>query len=238
MYAETFNVQAWLEPPAKWLRWAMQSQGHGNTQDARWNLQQFWKALEPAKSQAKSSQDWGDILTLDAQSQWALGNLLGSDALDLLKRANQNTLVSFLVNPTAFWRQAKSFLFGLKEKNPDVLGLLPQLNALERDAKAAYERSKSLAAQAEAAYRKAGTTQHQARNTATVSGNASKRADAIARSDRRQLDAIATPIPTAAFLGLPMWAWGLIAVGAALLITSGPQIVAMGDARTLRKATV
>ena len=45
MHSARFKVRDWLEEPAKWLSWAQDSSG--NLKDQAWNLQQFWKALEP-----------------------------------------------------------------------------------------------------------------------------------------------------------------------------------------------
>lgn len=77
MYAEVFGVNAKLEEPAKWLQWAQGSLQAGKTDEAKYNLQQFWKSLEPFKAKAASYADWAGILFLDASSQSTLGNLLG-----------------------------------------------------------------------------------------------------------------------------------------------------------------
>lgn len=67
MYAEQFNAPSWLEDPAKWLWWAMQSRIAGNLQDSVYNLQQFWASLDKVKATATDA-TWPEILALDAQS--------------------------------------------------------------------------------------------------------------------------------------------------------------------------
>jgi hypothetical protein len=74
MYAEQFNAPTWLEEPAKWLWWAMQSRIAGNLEDALYNLREFWKAIEVPKASADEA-TWPEILAMDAQSHIQAANI-------------------------------------------------------------------------------------------------------------------------------------------------------------------
>jgi hypothetical protein len=73
-YADQFNAPSWLEGPAQWLWWAMQSRIAGNLTDAQYNLAQFWKALDTVKATA-SDATWPEIMALDSQSQLQSANI-------------------------------------------------------------------------------------------------------------------------------------------------------------------
>lgn len=77
MYAETFQVRSWLEEPAKWLRWAIQSMVPDKLQDCSYNLQQFWSAIATAKTQANDDLAWSEVLQLDSRSQQTLAGYYG-----------------------------------------------------------------------------------------------------------------------------------------------------------------
>lgn len=214
MYAETFKVRPWLEEPAKWLRWAMQSLGARNLQDTTWNLQQFWKTVEPFKGKAASSQDWGELLTLDSQSQLTLGNLYGAQASELLQSMNTTKLVS-------------SIAYSMKEA-----GYKAELARLQSSRDRAFEASRTLASQAADAFRKANVTDHQAANTAKVAGGATARAKDDAKQEGRDLATIQSGVPfwSMDFLGAPMWVWIAGGVVLALALTAGPSAVTIMEA--------
>jgi hypothetical protein len=216
VYAETFNVRPWLETPAKWLRWAMQSLQAGNSTDARYNLQQFWNTLATAKGQARTQQDWSEILTLDAQSQWTLGNLYQADASDTLKKLN---LVS---------------IGGPLAPGDAVDSLKTKLAQLQQNAQTAFDAQVTLAAQAKQAAAAAGV-QSQAAATLTVGKNAQASAVNDRAFQNRQAANMTsnTDLFSTKFMGLPLWAW--LAGGAALLllVTTAP---AMAEASAIRRA--
>lgn len=237
MYAETFNVRPWLETPAKWLRWAMQSLTARNLTDTQYNLQQFWTSLTPAKAQAKTAQDWSEVLTLDAQSQWTLGNLYQAQASDVLKKVNAYTAATgggLFQNPVEFLT--------------DKLGITtPQLTQYRQEiqddtnkAAIAFKAQVQLADQAKAAAASAGVAS-QAAATLTVGKNAAASAPNDAASMTQQFTTMAQRssmsdllgLLNTSILGLPAWAW--IAGGAALLllITTAP---AAAEASAIRRA--
>jgi hypothetical protein len=76
-YAEQFNAPSWLEDPAQWLWWAMQSRINGNLQDAQYNLKQFWTSLDALKQTADES-TWPEILAIDSQSHIQAANITGA----------------------------------------------------------------------------------------------------------------------------------------------------------------
>ncbi len=232
MYAETFNVRPWLETPAKWLRWAMQSLQASNTTDARYNLQQFWTTLATAKGQAQAQQDWSEILTLDAQSQWTLGNLYQADASDVLKQINADSSVNNLMN------YANPLI---SVSDPVMVALKSKMDGLNKSAATAFAAQVQLAAQAKAAAASAGV-QSQAATTLHVGQNAQTAAANDAAVMNREAQVFSTPTNpltdlksalTSSLLGLPLWAW--LAGGAAvlLLVTTAP---AMAQANALRRA--
>jgi hypothetical protein len=235
MYAETFNVRPWLETPAKWLRWAMQSLTARNLTDVRYNLQQFWSALPQAKAQAKTQQDWSEILTLDAQSQWTLGNLYQSDASDVLKEINrygQGLSLDFWLNPMTAIND-----YFLGKTDPNIPPLVTKLQALNKSAAAAFKAQVDLAAKATQAAQAAGV-QSQAAATLTVGQNAKKAAANDAEVMLKQArDMSESPTFWDLFLtdfaGVPLWAW--LAGGAAvlLLLTTAP---AMAQGAAIRRA--
>lgn len=74
MYSEQFNAPSWLEEPARWLWWAMQSRINGNLEDARYNLTQFWQELDKLKASANEA-TWPEIMAIDAQSHIQAANI-------------------------------------------------------------------------------------------------------------------------------------------------------------------
>lgn len=237
MYAETFKVQSWLEPQAKWLRWAMQSLTARNLNDVRYNLQQFWGTLADAKAKATKPQDWGDIMTLDSQSQWTLGNLYQNDQSDLLKQLNGLMLARNVGVPLT---GPELMATALNYFAAETAVIRSKIQSLGDSATAAFKSQVSLAGQADTAYRQAGVSDNQARNSATVGGYALNSAPNDTRGALTQAGNMAKPpeMPnpfTLDFLGFPLWAWLAGAAAIALLVTTGPTVLMARTA--LRKAT-
>lgn len=87
MYAERFNAPEWLEEPAQWLWWAMQSRINGELENAHYNLQKFWTVLAQFKASANET-TWPEILALDSQSHIQAANLTSAIILQMEKDAN------------------------------------------------------------------------------------------------------------------------------------------------------
>ena len=235
MYAETFNVRPWLETPAKWLRWAMQSLQASNQTDAQYNLQQFWTALATAKTQAKTAQDWAEVLTLDAQSQWTLGNLYQAQASDVLKQINRygaGLSLDFWLNPmTAINDYFKGQI------DPNIPPLVTKLQSLSKAASVAFAAQTQLATQAKSAAASAGV-QSQAAATLQVGQNAQTAAANDAKGMLRQAGKMAKPstfwdLFNTTYGGIPLWGWLAGGVALLLLITTAP---AAAEASALRRA--
>lgn len=238
MFSETFNVRPWLEVPAKWLRWAMQSLTARNSTDVRYNLQQLWTTLAQAKTQATTQQDWSEVLTLDAQSQWTLGSLYLHDASDVLKQINDYSLIRNLTiytDPIA----AAAALLGVND--PALAALRTKLDGLNQSSKAAFDAQVSLAAQAAQAAQ-AANVPSQATATLTVGQKASQRSASEAAFNNKQAASMSKPpnplddLANAAkspLLGIPMWAWLAGGVLLLLLITTRPSIA---QAAAIRRA--
>ncbi|MDP1832629.1 MAG: hypothetical protein Q8K67_11265 [Geothrix sp.] len=226
-----------METQAKWLRWAMQSLTARKLEDVRYNLQKFWESLSDAKGRAAKPQDWGDIMTLDAQSQWTLGNLYQNDQADMLKQLNNFMLARnvgvAMTGPILMSTAAKYFAAGTTE-------IRSKIENLGASASAAFKAQSNLASQAEAEYRKAGIQDNQARSTGQVASYAVTGAPLETKNNLRQASTIAKPpeIPnpfSLDFLGFPLWAWIAGAAGIALLVATGPTVVMASNA--YRKAT-
>ena len=256
MYAETFKVRAWLEEPAKWLQWAfcgIQSNPR-KLAEAEYNLRKFWEAVGAAKGQARSPQEWGEVMTLDAQSQLALGWLYQAQQLEQLTKvsayqASQRYAAKLAALPVL----GMGMMFASKNADKVANWLVNQVNPIARSmgekvaelgrrAAAAFEASKKLAAQAEAAYRQAKVkpAEQQASNTLVVAGNVSKQAAGVNAAADHSLTTITKAMSPAAavndglkeafnfkFLGLPVWAWGLMAVGLVLALPKPGPVVAL-----------
>lgn len=238
MYAETFNVREWLEEPAKWLRWAMQSNSQWKSEDARYNLQKFWATLAAKKTAAQNQRDWSEILTLDAQSQWALGTLYEHDASDLLKDLNNYRTarnVSIYASPIIAMTALNS------DSDPGAAAYKSKLEQLQQNSTKAFQAQAQLAEQAVQAASAAGVTS-QAGNTLSLAKNAVTRSRDDAAFNVRQADSMAAPpnpwedikkqlqVP---WMGVPIWAWAAGAFGLLLLLTTAP---AMAQAAVIRRA--
>lgn len=256
MYAETFKVRAWLEEPAKWLQWAfcgIQSNPR-KLAEAEYNLRKFWEALGSAKGQARSPQEWGEVMTLDAQSQLALGWLYQAQQLEQLTKvsayqASQRYAAKLAALPVL----GMGMMFASKNADKVANWLVNQVNPIARSmgekvaelgrrAAAAFAASKKLASQAEAAYRQAKVkpAEQQASNTLVVAGNASRQAVDVNKAADRTRDKLTQDMnPADAFSkslkdalnftvwGLPVWGWGLMAVGLVLALPKPAPVVAL-----------
>lgn len=183
MYAESFNVPAALETPAKWARWAQQALSARKLQDAEYNLQQFWKAIQTFKGQAKTPAQWAPILTLDSFSQFTLAGLYQAKQIDVLGTLNtwiasRNLGPKFLVPGLSVWaafnKAVDKALDGainwMQSSDPYVKQLQAKLAQYKRGAADAMKASQALAAQAKDAEAKAriGTASSVASNLAAL----------------------------------------------------------------------
>ena len=248
MYAETFNVGSWLEPQAKWLRWALQTTTPGKLKDADYNLKQFWKALEDAKKQARTALQWAEVMTLDAQSQWCLGNYYGwliSDGLSTQNDGNAAQYLALLIPYVGPALAARGYLTKeeaaaaqpqLIQKKNEAYKLAESINA---QAVKAYEQAK---AQAATAAQKDALNQNQAKNGSVVFPNSIKAqtgADASAIATQQRIDtslkksALDTmkDIASMQFLNMPLWVWAAGAVTLILLLPKPTPTIQLGGSR-------
>lgn len=220
MFAETFNVRGWLEDPAKWLRWSMQSLTAGKTDDARYNLQQFWTSLTTFKARAANPMDWAELYTLDGQSKEALADLYGRDIAAMIQKKAD----------VRFW---SSIVYAAKEASYN-----DQISRLEESKKRALAEAQDFARKAQTYYAQANYKGPQ-QASAGVS-NAQAKLDYAAKDrllNDQSSDAAGKGlnILTGDFLGFPVWAWLAGAAGVALLVSTGPTVVMASQA--YRKAT-
>lgn len=236
MYAETFSVRPWLEEPAKWCRWAQQSSVNGNQGDARYNLEQFWKSLEPIKAQARTALDWSEVLTLDAQSHIFLAQIMVKEQRERMIWSAEYSAVKEtaydLMPPLKWleWARQKAFEVG----DPNLSILADQVAELGKQAEAANATGQALAKQAvtarDQAMREDNTVKEgQENRTAqlmdwdqqkiqTGNQNAAATMRRIQQKDAQSpLDRMGNPF-TFQVLGLPVWAWGAVALGVVLLL--------------------
>lgn len=236
MYAETFDVRPWLEPAAKWLRWAMQSTQARKLDDAQYNLNQFWKSLESFKGRARTSQDWAEILTLDAQSQWAYSNYCQARQSQIMAATNDygTAKKSFGLLAPSNWIE-----WATGQNDPQLDRYAAQVKEYGRQAEQANATAETLAQQAADASRKA-QVKTQAENTVTVtSRNAPRVKSENAAKDRVETwmrdEANKSPNPfTFELWGLPVWAWGAIAIGGILLLTPAPPVLSLATSGSRR----
>lgn len=236
MYAETFNVRPWLETPAKWLRWAMQSNTAGKLEDAGYNLQQFWKSLP--KSQAKSALDWAEILTLDAQSQYALANHLGHGIQALLKAKNSGTTKLYAAWLVPFVGPALMAQGYMDRQKADEV--IPKLT---RQRQEAINTAEKLNDQAKDRYKQAKVTENQAKNAAHVIQKAKEKLPSSQNIEQKTSEGIDKNNPGALaeetlkdwlnkpILGLPAWAWGAGVVALLIAMPKPGPTVQLGGAR-------
>ena len=220
----------------------MQSTSARKLSDTTYNLTQFWKALAQAKTRAGTARDWGDLMTLDSQSQWALGILHQAQTVGVLEKANSYDLARkvALFNPITLGFGMASLIRGTKD--PIVLRLRDTLGSLGKKAETAFAASKAMALEAQGFYRKANVATHQAGNTVKIATDYQNGAANDAAASQRSLNNITkgpdlpsvSDILTFPIFGIPAWALaagvGLVAV----MVLSAPTII---QAQALRTAT-
>lgn len=171
-FADRFAVDYWLESPAKWLAWALDSMKESNLVDAHYNLDQFWNEIEPWKSTRLRPKEWGDLMTLDAQANWALGNWYDASASLLMQAAAEADQVSgalqYILPPVGVGQ----WIAERMGWNPARVGMREALEELASLRAEAYKNAQDLAQQAKSALESVGAPLGQAGNTVTVTGNA------------------------------------------------------------------
>ena len=244
-YAERFKVGAWLEEPAKWLSWAIDTAS--SPKDQAWNLQQFWQALALRKSSSLSTQQWGEVLLLDSRGQSTLGGYYLIQAADKAKAAA-------VYSVDGAW--AKSFV--LSVVGLGAAALLPKVReflARNDPALKAYQASiKDLYDKAQEAFGKASQMAEQSKKAlASTNATMAARAQTQAKSgqvitqnsrgptEQMVMETAINAGPqfdlgktfTASLGGIPVWGW-LVGIGAlALVITMAPTVVSVSRARRL-----
>lgn len=245
-YAERFKVRAWLEAPAKWLSWAIDSTS--KPQDVSYNLQQFWKALEPIKAAKLDAQRWGEVLLLDSRSQSTLGYLYLYQAAVTAKEAA-------VYSVDAGW--AKAFTLGpaglgvsmlpkvrefLAKNDPGINARKAAVKVLHDQAQAAFTRASQMAEQSKKALASVGADPTQAQRAGTMAqsgqvqttnagGQAVAWIDDTAAKAGPSLDLpklAAMPIA-----GVPLWVWAAGGLALALALTAGPTVVSLNRARRI-----
>lgn len=246
-YAERFKVRTWLETPAKWLSWAIDSTA--KPQDMSYNLQQFWKSLEPIKAAKLDAQRWGEVLLLDSRSQSTLGYLY-------LIQAAQKARAAAVYSVDAGWGKA----FVLATTGLGAAALLPKVRefmAKNDPGLSAYKASvKTLHDQAQAAFTKAAQMADQSKKALDSVGadpTQAQRAGTMAQSGQVQTTnaggqvaawiddtaAKAGPsldLPKLAAMpiaGVPLWVWAAGGLALALALTAGPTVVSLNRARRI-----
>lgn len=189
MYAEQFNAPSWLEEPAQWLWWAMQSRLSGNLQDSIYNLHQFWTALDKVKATATDA-TWPEILALDAQSH--------------IQAANTTTsIINAMEQDVNLWTAALGWFGYTAADQQSAIARMQDQRSQE------LQTAQDLAAQAETAT----ADRTQALATGRLSQDEAQRAQenttikAIINSNAALPD----------ILGLPVWVWIAGLVGLLLL---------------------
>ena len=183
MYAEQFNAPSWMEEPAQWLWWAMQSRLNGDLKDSQYNLGQFWKALDGLKASATDA-TWPEILALDSQSHIQAANLTSAIINQMEKNYND---YAFMFN----------FPF-IGDKNQPVQAPKESIKAQQDQRLQELQKAADLAAQAQTA------------DAARVEAVASGRIDsdeAERAQENTQIDRITRDQSPLSFGNVPTWAW-------------------------------
>ncbi|HEU4951706.1 MAG TPA: hypothetical protein VFT46_07125 [Holophagaceae bacterium] len=244
MYAEQFSVRPWLEEPAKWLQWV----AYGLNQQAdlgtvSYNLQQFWNALNAAKAQAKTQQDWGEVETLDGLGQFHFKRYCTAMQSAALKRLNDYASASgFAVGvgayaltgglTLAFPSLADKLMGWANGMDATAQALAQQAQDWGSKAQAAADASAQLAAKAAADLRAAGAPAGQATNLQTVARSAQVGASTTNTWAKGQAQNILGDPNPLDFFGIPWWVWAAAAgtLAVFLLADEGPRV-----ARSVRR---
>ena len=189
MYSEQFNAPTWLETPCQWLWWAMQARIDGNLTDAQYNLRQFWTALYELKAGADES-TWPEILALDSQSH--------------LQAANVTTAIINQMEQDISTVSAWLGLFGWQG-----------MDAKAAIAKLQDQRTAELASAATMADQARTATAERVR--AVADGRLSQD-EADRAQENKNIESILRANSTIFPDGVPIWAYGLAALGLALIL--------------------
>lgn len=235
-YSSRFNVDNWLEASAQWLAWSFDALTAGNMVDARYNLDQFWKSLEPWKSVGLRAKEWGDLMTLDAQANWVLGNWYDHAASALLQAAASMDQVEGVVQFVIPTLGITQWLMDKAGVNLERLSLEQALAYLQDQRSKAYATAQELAQQAKAALDAAGAPPGQAGNTVAVTSNAVASSPSRSDFERRIANTTFKPLydqlPDAikAPWGIPWYWWALgIAAVALLPVLASPRVTIRRD---------
>lgn len=197
MYAEQFNAPSWLEGPSQWLWWAMQSRINGQLEQATYNLQKFWNALNETKAGADET-TWPEILALDSQSHIQAANITSA----IINQMEQD------VNRAAAWiRFFSGTIFNQwKETN----GVRAAIQRMQEQRKQELETAARLAEQARTATAQRALAVADQRIAAEDAERAMEDSniETILRNDSED------------FMGVPIWAWAAGAVALILLVKS------------------
>lgn len=188
-YAEQFNAPSWLEGPAQWLWWAMQSRINGNLEDARYNLGEFWKSLEGMKRVANEA-TWPEILALDSQSHIQAANIT-SGIINAMQQ-DLNTATAWM--GIFGWQglDSKDAIRKMQDQRSQELATAEGLANQARNATA--QRVEALAA-------------------GRLSQDEAERAQ-----ENKDIENIIRNNSTLDFAGIPWWAWLLGCVGVAGIV--------------------
>lgn len=221
--------------------------------DAEYNLRQFWAALEPAKKQAKTPQDWAEVYLLDSRSNSQLGHLL------LIKAAlRAKSAALYAVDIT--WGKA----FALSVSGLGVAVLIPKvrefvaksdpginaykasIQSIYNQANAAFSKAEALGKKSVAAYAKAKVQAPrqaagaQAMGTQGLVFTANDQGSTMHYIDRSSsgpsLESFWSTVQTPV-LGIPAWVWALGAVGVALWVTANVTPAGIAAQAAVKRAT-
>ncbi len=228
MHSARFKVRDWLEEPAKWLSWAQDSSG--NLKDQAWNLQQFWKALEPLKKPSLSTRQWGEVMLLDSRAQFLLGH-------HLLSKATQQARDAAVYAVDSAWARNFSTLglsalpmIGefLKKNDPGLHAAQQNIRKVHDQAQQAFRKSEELGAKASKAMEQAkvdptlaNRVQQGARSGQTITANSrTTTAGHIQRTSEGAGFRPEKALPD--LLGsVPWWVWAAAGLVLAVVLTQG-----------------
>jgi hypothetical protein len=188
-YAEQFNAPSWLEDPAQWLWWAMQSRINGKLEDAQYNLKKFWEALEAVKHSATAA-TWPEILALDSQSHIQAANITSG----IINAMQQD------INTASAWMG----LFGWKGMDAKAAILKMQDQRTQELATA-----EDLAGQARTAT---------ADRVSAVAEGRLDQDEAERAKENKDIENIINSNSSWDIGGVPLWAWGLGAAALVFLL--------------------
>lgn len=248
MYAETFQVRPWLETPAKWLRWAIQSMSPDKLSDCSYNLGQFWAALAQAKTQATDDLSWSEILQLDSRSQQTLAGYY-----TILQQGKATALQEYLINQrflvsplgaaadVGWINKVLTWTAGLAD--PSAKSMAAEIADLGVKAQGAAAQFQALANQAAARRASAGSAPGQTGYTAGASQSTGALVRTMTNQTSQQSGDAANPASPlkqiedwmlGSWFGVPRWAW--VAGGTVLLLILTQRAASKGADAAVRVA--